>query len=262
MSSPYSRAALFRSLDGSIRCGAPRSCTYTYELREAPAEHAGGAGVVEVDVGEQERPRLHVSERRRAASRRRWTGPDPRSRRPARRRRSPGPAPMCITSIGLLTGLRPYNQGRERDGTPPAGARPAVGDAHLRRPFDRQGVERALPQEPREGPDRPVGGLRPAHADRLRPGPRAGPRRGRQGRRLDRAQGRHARAARRHPARRDEHVDDDQRHRGVAARPLHDRGRGERRRRARPSRAPPRTTSSRSSSPAAPTRSRPSPRCG
>ena len=48
----------------------------------------------------------------------------------------------------------------------------------------------------------------------------ARPRRGRQGRRLDRPQGRHARALRRHPARRDEHLDDDQRHRRLAARPL------------------------------------------
>ena len=45
-----------------------------------------------------------------------------------------------------------------------------------------------------------------------------GPRRGRQGRRARRPPRPHAHAARRHPAGPDEHVDDDQRHRGVAAR--------------------------------------------
>ena len=103
-----------------------------------------------------------------------------------------------------------------------------MGDAHLCRAFDSQGVERALPRQPRKGPDGPLGGLRSAHPDGLRPRPRAGARRGRQGRGVDRPQGGHARAARRHPARRDEHVDDDQRDGGVAARSLHDRRRGER----------------------------------
>ena len=45
-----------------------------------------------------------------------------------------------------------------------------------------------------------------------------GARRGRQGRRAGRPPRPHAHAARRHPAGRDEHVDDDQRHGGVAAR--------------------------------------------
>ena len=89
-------------------------------------------------------------------------------------------------------------------------------------------VERALPAQPGQGPDRPLGRLRPADADRLRRRPRARARRGRQGRRAGRAQGRHARAAGRHPARRDEHVDDDQRDRGVAAGALHRRRRGAR----------------------------------
>ena len=53
-------------------------------------------------------------------------------------------------------------------------------------------VERAVPAQPRQGADRPVGRLRPAHPDRLRPRPRAGPRRGRQGRRAGRAPRRHA----------------------------------------------------------------------
>ena len=77
--------------------------------------------------------------------------------------------------------------------------------------------QRAVPAQPRQGPDRPVGRLRPADPDRLRPRPRARPRRGRQGRRPDHPPRRHARAVRRHPAGRDEHLDDDQRDRDVAA---------------------------------------------
>ena len=80
--------------------------------------------------------------------------------------------------------------------------------------------------QPVEGPDRALGGLRPADPDRLRPRPPAGPRRGRQGRRPDPAPRRDAAAVRRHPARRDEHLDDDQRHRDVAARALPGRRRG------------------------------------
>ena len=116
--------------------------------------------------------------------------------------------------------------------------------------------------QPRQGPDRAVDRLRPADADRLRRRPRARARRGRQGRRADRAQGRHGRAAGRHPARRDEHVDDDQRDGGLAAGALHRHRRGERRRARASSRARPRTTSSRSTCAAAPTRSRPARRCG
>ena len=111
---------------------------------------------------------------------------------------------------------------------PPARARSPVGDAHLRRAFRRPPLERALPAKPREGPDRALGRLRPADPDRLRPGRRARAGRGREGRRLDRPQGRHARALRRHPARRDEHLDDDQRDRGLAPRPLLRGRRGER----------------------------------
>ena len=50
------------------------------------------------------------------------------------------------------------------------------------------------------------------------PDHRAGPGRGRQGGRARSPHRRHAHAVRRHPAGRDEHVDDDQRHRDVAAR--------------------------------------------
>ena len=113
-----------------------------------------------------------------------------------------------------------------QDGPPPARARPSVDDADLRGPLDRGEVQRALPRQPRQGPDRPLDRLRPADADRLRRRPRARPRRGRQGRRAGRPPRRHAGAARRHPARPDEHVDDDQRDGRLAARALHRRRRG------------------------------------
>ncbi len=91
------------------------------------------------------------------------------------------------------------------------------GSPHLCRAFDRARIERALPPEPEQGADRPLGRVRSADADRLRQRPRARQRRSRQGRRAGLAHRRHARAVRRHSARRDEHVDDHQRHRGVAA---------------------------------------------
>ena len=94
---------------------------------------------------------------------------------------------------------------------------PSLGDAHVRRPLDRRGVQRALPDQPRQGPDRPLGRLRPADPDRLRPRRRRWPRRGRQGRRPDPAPRRDAAPFDGHPAHRDEHLDDDQRHRDVAA---------------------------------------------
>ena len=80
-------------------------------------------------------------------------------------------------------------------------------------------------QEPRQGPDRPLGRVRSADPDRLRLRPRARPRRGRQGRRADLASRRHAGAVRRHPARRDEHLDDHQRDGRLAARALYRGGR-------------------------------------
>ena len=96
-------------------------------------------------------------------------------------------------------------------------ARQALADPHLLGPLDGRQVQRALPQEPRQGADGPLHRLRSADADRLRLRPRAGARRGRQGRRARLAHRRHAHAAGRHPARRHEHVDDDQRDGGVAA---------------------------------------------
>ena len=44
-----------------------------------------------------------------------------------------------------------------RDGT-----RPALGDPDVLRPLVGPGVERAVPQQPRQGPDRPLGRVRPA----------------------------------------------------------------------------------------------------
>ena len=80
--------------------------------------------------------------------------------------------------------------------------------------------------QPRQGSDRAVGGVRPAHADRLRPGLAPQPRGGRQGRCSGPAPGRDAPALRGHPADRDEHLDDDQRHCDVAAGALPGRCRG------------------------------------
>ena len=68
------------------------------------------------------------------------------------------------------------------------------------------------------GNDRTVGRLRPAHPDGLRLRPPGGVRRGRQGRRRDRLDRRHAGALRQDPARPGHDVDDDQRPcRGSAA---------------------------------------------
>ena len=86
-------------------------------------------------------------------------------------------------------------------------------------------VERALPPQPGRGPDRAVDRVRSADPVRLRLRPPARAARGRQGRRADRLARRHARAVRRHPARADEHVDDDQRHGDVAARAVRRAGR-------------------------------------
>ena len=221
-------------------------------------------------MGQQQRPRRHAAERVEQRLRARTRGPGSTSTSPTCEQQIDALAPeVADVDLAMRAVIRrrsrrdPDNQHIEpRCRAPPARARPPVDDAHLRRPLDRQEVQRALPREPREGPDRPLDRLRPADADRLRPRPRARARRGRQGRRPGRPQGRHARAARRHPARRDEHVDDDQRDGRLAAGALHRHRRGERASTPARSRARRRTTSSRSSWRAAPTRSRPGPRCG
>src|SRR5256886_15979273 len=92
-------------------------------------------------------------------------------------------------------------------------ARQAVDDAHVLGPRRRQGLQRALAAQPRQGPDGAFGGLRPSHADRLRLRPRARARRGGQGRGAHLSSRRHGDAARGDPPGGDEHLDDDQRHR-------------------------------------------------
>ncbi len=96
----------------------------------------------------------------------------------------------------------------------------ALAVPHLCRPFDGEGLQRALPAEPRQGPDRALGRLRPADPDGLRQRPPARQRRGGQGRRADLPSRRHEEPVRGHPARRDEHLDDHQRDGGLAARAL------------------------------------------
>ena len=96
----------------------------------------------------------------------------------------------------------------------------ALAVPHLCRPFHGQGLQRALPAEPRQGPDRALGRLRSADPDRLRFRPPARARRGRQGGRADLPSRRHAEPVRGHPACRDEHLDDHQRHGRLAARAL------------------------------------------
>ena len=101
-----------------------------------------------------------------------------------------------------------------------------MADADLLGPLHGQGVERAVPHEPRQGADRSLDRLRLAHSNRLRPRLADGVGRSRKGRRSGRTRGPHAHSARWHSARSDEHVDDHQRDRRVAARAV----RGQRRR--------------------------------
>ena len=89
--------------------------------------------------------------------------------------------------------------------------RPLLDHAPVRRLRHRRGVEQALPLPARAGPDRPLGGLRPAHADGLRLRPPARARRGGQGGRGHRLDRRHGDAVRRDPARQGLHLDDHQR---------------------------------------------------
>ena len=103
-----------------------------------------------------------------------------------------------------------------------------MADAHVLGALHRPGVQRAVPVDAGQGPDWAVGGVRPADADRLRPRPLDGARRSGQGRRAGGAPRPHGPAHGRHPARCHEHLHDDQRHRALAAEPLH-RQRTERR---------------------------------
>ena len=49
------RSALCSSRDGSARCGAPFSCTHTSSFGKPLDERAGRAGVVEMDVRQEQR---------------------------------------------------------------------------------------------------------------------------------------------------------------------------------------------------------------
>ena len=110
--------------------------------------------------------------------------------------------------------------------------RQALDLPHLCRPFDGGGFQRALPEEPGQGTDRPLGRLRSADADRLRFRRSTRQGRSRQGGRACLPSRRYARAVRWHSAGVDEYVDDHQRHRGVADGALY-RGRRRTRRAAR-----------------------------
>ena len=91
------------------------------------------------------------------------------------------------------------------------------------RVLDRRGVERVLPAQPRGGTEGPLGRVRPRHPQGLRFGPSAGDRRRRHGGGRDRLDPRHAHPVRRHPARRDDGVDDDERRRAAGSGALHRR---------------------------------------
>ena len=120
----------------------------------------------------------------------------------------------------------------------------------------------AIPVPAGAGRQRPQRRLRPADADGLRLGPSAGGRRSRPCRRGDRLDRGHGGALRRHSARSRLDVDDDQRHGDHPAGALR-RGRAPARAsRLRPCRARSRTTSSRSTSRAAPTSTRRARRSG
>ena len=89
-------------------------------------------------------------------------------------------------------------------------SRQALDDAPIQRIRNRRGNEPALSVSPGARTDRAVGGLSPPDLDGLRLGSSDVRGRSRQVRRRDRFPGRHGSALRRHPARQDQHVDDDE----------------------------------------------------
>ncbi len=103
---------------------------------------------------------------------------------------------------------------------------PAVDDPPVRGLLHRGRVQRLLPAQPGDGAEGPVDRVRPADAPRLRQRQPARHRRRRHGRRRDRLDLRHAPALRRHPARPDVGVDDDERRGAAGAGALRRRGRG------------------------------------
>ena len=139
--------------------------------------------------------------------------------------------------------------------------RAALDHAPVRGLRQRPRLEPALPLSARSGHHRPLRGVRSAHADRVRLGrpPRHG--RGGPGGRGHLQPRGHGGAPRRHPPRPRLHLHDHQRHRGHPAWRSTSRWRAGAGSPRAPSPAPSRTTSSRSTSPAAPTSILPAPRC-
>ena len=168
---------------------------------------------------------------------------------PARPRLGPD---SCVPSVRCGDGGGSWRHDRAA----PRAAGSSLDDPHLLGALHGQGQQRAVPHQPGQGADRPVDRLRPAHPDRATTPTTSWPGRGRQGRRAGRPPRPHGRAARRHPAGRDEHVDDDQRRRRRGCSASTSPTPRSRACRARSCAAPRRTTSSRSTCPAARTSSR------
>ena len=158
--------------------------------------------------------------------------PRPTTSRASRRSSARRPAPLHRLRHRDQAALRPTRTSapelRERLGEPgeypfTRGIHPdmyrgaALDDAPVRGLRHRAGDQRALPLPDRARLDRPLDGLRPAHAARPRLRRPALPRRGGAHRRGDRLDRRHAPRVRRHPARPGVHLDDDQRARRRAA---------------------------------------------
>ena len=150
--------------------------------------------------------------------------------------RRPWDSPEGIPVQAALHRGRPRRRRRPRHlpRSGPVPARPLPGDVHdaavddppVRGLLHGRGVQRLLPPQPGRRPEGSVGRLRPRHPPRLRLRPPAGARRRRHGRGGHRLDLRHAPAVRRHPAGRDERLDDDERRGAAGARALHRRGRG------------------------------------
>ena len=127
-----------------------------------------------------------------------------------------------LAHLDTLPGFAPFVRGPRA--TMYAG--PSLDRPPVRRLLHGRGIQRLLSQEPGGGPDRPVGGLRPPHPPGLRLGPPAGRRRRRQGRCRHRFRRGHEDPLRRHPARQDVGVHDDERRRAAGDGHVHRRRRG------------------------------------
>ncbi len=103
---------------------------------------------------------------------------------------------------------------------------PALDGPAVRRVLDGRGLQRVLPAQPRGGPEGPERRVRPRDPPRLRLRSPAGPWRRRHGRRRDRLDLRRPHALRRHPARPDVGVDDDERRGAAGDGALHRGGAG------------------------------------